>query len=599
MDKRKIERPPCGRPDFRALFESAPGLYLVLTPELVIAAVSDAYARATMTCREEVVGRDLFDVFPDNPDDPATEGVRNLRASLERVIRSKVADSMPVQKYDIRKPEAAGGGFEERYWSPHNKPVLDADGTLIYIIHCVVDITEFVKLKNARAEQQQLTREARQQVEMMESQIFRRAQEVAEASRQLKEANAEYKRAEEEARAAKALAESILENIPNMVFVKDAKELRFVRFNRAGEALLGYSREQLIGKSDYDFFPPEEADFFTSQDRAVLEGGQLVDIPEEPIQTKDKQVRFLHTKKLPINGPDGKPAYLLGISEDITERKLAEERIRQLNLDLLRRASQLEAANKELESFSYSVSHDLRSPLRSLDGFSRALMEDYGAVLDATAVEYLNRIRAAAQRMDELIDALLQLSRFSRQSMHFRPVDVTALGNRIIGELRKQHPERVVETLVDGEMAAHADPRLLAVVLQNLLGNAWKYTSRRSVAHVHFGVRRDGPAPVFFIRDDGAGFDMEYSDKLFGAFQRLHSADEFEGTGIGLATVQRIIARHGGRVWAEAAVGAGATFYFTLSAEASGGNNEQGEMGPPRGGQPGRRGVDLAGVEAS
>ncbi len=586
-------------PDFRALFEAAPGLYLVLTPELVIVAVSDAYASATMTNRVDILGRGLFDVFPDNPDDPATEGVRNLRASLGRVIANKVTDSMPVQKYDIRKPEAEGGGFEERYWSPVNTPVTDANGDLAYIIHCVVDITEFVKIKKARAEQKQLTREARQQVETMESQIFQRIQQVAETSRQLKEANAEYKRAEEEARSAKAFAESILENIPNMVFVKDAKDLRFVRFNKAGVDLLGYSREQLIGKNDYDFFPPEEADFFTSKDRAVLESGRMVDVPEEPVQTKNLGTRYLHTKKLPLLGPDGKPAYLMGISEDITERKQSEEQIRQLNFDLLQRATQLESANRELEAFSYSVSHDLRAPLRSLDGFSRALVEDYGSVLDSTATEYLDRIRAAAQRMGQLIDDLLQLSRFSRQEMHRRPVDLTALGQSVTSELRKQYPERVVEATIDRGMVGDGDARLLAAVLQNLLGNAWKYTSRKPVAHVHFGLRRDQPEPVFFVSDDGAGFDMEYSSKLFGAFQRLHSADEFEGTGIGLATVQRIIARHGGHVWAEAAVDNGATFYFTLSRIKSGGKDEQREMDSPGGRQPGRCGVDLAGVETA
>lgn len=585
-------------PDFRALFESAPGLYLVLAPDLTILAVSDSYATATMTTRSNIVGRGLFDVFPDNPDDPGNEGVRNLRASLSRVLSERVTDTMPVQKYDIRKPESEGGEFEERYWSPVNKPVIDTNGTLTYIIHCVIDVTDYIHLRDADIEREQLTREARDQVEMMESQVFLRSQQVADTVRRLKEINVELKNAEEEARVSKAFVDSILDNLPNMVFVKDAKELRFVRFNKAGQELLGFSQEDLIGRNDYDLFSAEEADFFTSKDRAVLEGGKLLDIPEEPIQTKARGNRILHTKKIPLWDESGAPRYLLGISEDITERKLIDGQVKQLNQTLLHHTAQLESANRELEAFSYSVSHDLRAPLRSLDGFSRALIEDYGRILDSTANEYLERIRLAAQRMGQLIDDLLQLSRLTRQPMNSQTVDLSALAATIVSEFRKSADGRQVEVTIAPGMVAQGDSRLLAVALQNLIGNAWKYTSRKPAAHVHVGVRHDDLTPVFFVKDDGAGFEMEYAGRLFGAFQRLHTAEEFEGTGIGLATVQRIVHRHGGRVWAEAAIDCGATFYFTLSPIGMGDDSHEGKDDSFGRGQSGRRSVDVTGIEA-
>ncbi len=423
-------------PDFRTLFESAPGLYLVLTPGLTIVAVSDAYLQATMTKREAILGRQLFDVFPDNPDDAAADGVRNLKASLNRVLQNRVADAMAVQKYDIRRPESEGGGFEERYWSPVNSPVFGADHAIAFIIHRVEDVTDFVRLKQRRAEQDKLTEELRTRAEKMESEIYLRAQELQEANRQLRAANEEQRRAEED--------------------------------------------------------------------------------------------------------------------------------VRRLSRDLEKRAAQVEAANKELETFSYSVSHDLRAPLRSIDGFSQALLEDCGDRLDDRGKEHLRRVRAASKRMGDLIDDLLNLSRLTRAEMRHEKVNLSDLGRRVTEELRRSQPERQVEVSISEGLEAEGDGRLLQVVLENLLRNAWKFTQKRPLAHIELGAMRQNGQSAFFVRDDGAGFAMEYVDKLFGAFQRLHSPTEFEGTGIGLATVARIVHRHGGRIWAEGAVEKGATFYFTL-----------------------------------
>jgi signal transduction histidine kinase len=231
------------------------------------------------------------------------------------------------------------------------------------------------------------------------------------------------------------------------------------------------------------------------------------------------------------------------------------------------RTAELTAVNKELEAFAYSVSHDLRAPLRTLDGFSQALLEDYADRLDADGRDYCVRLRAASQRMGQLIDDLLQLSRLTRAEMRREAVDLSAVARAIAAEMRQRDPERQVDVVVADDAVAKGDARLLRVVLENLVGNAWKFTSKHPQARIEFGVTRRDGEQVYYVRDDGAGFDMTYADKLFGAFQRLHSASEFGGTGIGLATVQRVVHRHGGRVWAEGAVGQGATFYFTLSAE--------------------------------
>ncbi len=239
-----------------------------------------------------------------------------------------------------------------------------------------------------------------------------------------------------------------------------------------------------------------------------------------------------------------------------------------LNMELeqrvAQRTAQLEAANKELESFSYSVSHDLRAPLRAIDGFSLALLEDYTAQLPPQGQDYLRRVRASAQRMAELIDDLLNLSRVTRAPFASQPLNLSELAESVFAELQRTQPERRITISVAPNLMVNGDPHLLRIMLENLLGNAWKFTSKQENARIEVGVLDQGASRIFYVRDNGAGFDMKYAGKLFGAFQRLHSLSEFPGTGIGLATVQRIIHRHGGNVWAEGRLNEGATFYFTL-----------------------------------
>jgi len=236
----------------------------------------------------------------------------------------------------------------------------------------------------------------------------------------------------------------------------------------------------------------------------------------------------------------------------------------ELELRVRDRTRELQNANKSLEAFSYSVAHDLRAPLRSIDGFSKLILEDYQAKLDDRGKKYLDHVRTSAQHMGLLIDALLSLARVTRANMQRTEVDLSAIASRIADRLQGTSPNRRAEILVEQSMQAECDSKLLTVVLENLLGNAWKFTSGRELARIAFGRQEDERGTVYFVRDNGAGFDMRYVDKLFGAFQRLHSVTEFEGTGVGLATVQRIIHRHGGEVWAEAKVNEGATISFTL-----------------------------------
>ena len=301
-------------------------------------------------------------------------------------------------------------------------------------------------------------------------------------------------------------------------------------------------------------------------ERALLEAAQraVLNILED---SDDEKVRLGDTQRAALNILDDfdvekKKVERINteLRNEISERTRAEEALRRAN-------TATETANHELEAFSYSVAHDLRAPLRSIDGFSQALLEDCADRLDSDGKRYLQNVRGSAQQMGNLIDDLLNLSRVTRSELRREPLDLSGLAHAVLARLRDSQPGRQVDASIQEGLTANADPRLLDIVLTNLLGNAWKFTRKREAARIEFAVKTDGPAPVYFVRDNGAGFDEAYAGKLFGVFQRLHSAHEFEGTGIGLATAQRIVRRHGGRIWAEGKAGAGATFYFTLEEE--------------------------------
>jgi PAS domain S-box-containing protein len=329
-----------------------------------------------------------------------------------------------------------------------------------------------------------------------------------------------------------------------------------------------YSREELIGKThriiNSGYHPKEFfKDLWSTISTGKVWQGEINN------RAKDGSYYWVDTAIVPFLDDQGKPFQYLAIRFDISERKRAEQEIKELNQNLERRVAErtaeLEAANQELEAFSYSVSHDLRAPLRGVDGFSQTLLDRYNDTLDDRGKHYLQRIRAGTQRMGELIDDLLKLSRVTRSEMQRTQVDLSALAREIAAELQRTQPERQVEWAIAPGIFAHGDVQLLRIVLENLLNNSWKFTSLRIQTRIELGIIPQADAKVaYFVRDNGVGFDMAYANKLFGAFQRLHSQAQFPGTGIGLATVQRIIHRHGGRVWAQGAVEQGASFYFTL-----------------------------------
>lgn len=267
------------------------------------------------------------------------------------------------------------------------------------------------------------------------------------------------------------------------------------------------------------------------------------------------------------------------LNQEVAERMRAREEVMKLNNELeqkvMERTQQLQLSNQELETFCYSVSHDLRGPLRSISGFSQALIEELPADLSADARRYFDKIIAATQRMGQLIEDLLNLSRVSRVGLVRQEVNCSDIANDILNDLKQQNPEHKVHTEVWSDMIVSADPKLLRIVLENLLGNAWKFSSKQANPRIEVGTMRDGKREIYFVRDNGAGFDMKYADKLFGPFQRLHAMNEYPGTGIGLATVQRIILRHGGRIWFDSKAGHGAVFYFTLEGDFNTTEHEQ------------------------
>jgi PAS domain S-box-containing protein len=367
----------------------------------------------------------------------------------------------------------------------------------------------------------------------------------------------ERKRAEEKFR-------GLLESAPDAMVVVDQQGVIQV-INSQTEKLFGYDRVELVGQA-VELLVPKRYRKKHARHRA----GYYGEHPARPMGIgldlfglrKNGSEFPVEISLSPLETEEG--LLVSAAIRDVTQRKRMEEDVQKLNEDLKQRAAQLEAANKELEAFSYSVSHDLRAPLRSIDGFSHVVLEDYGEQLPADARGYLERVRAAAQRMAVLIDDLLNLSRVTRTALQPRFINLSKMAEEVLRGLQESHPEREVTVKIAPDLMVEADPHLMHIVMENLLSNAWKFTAKQEQTVIEFGQLGQVKERTFYVRDNGAGFDMAYAGKLFGVFQRLHSVSEFPGTGVGLATVQRIISIHGGRIWPESAEGKGTTFYFTL-----------------------------------
>jgi PAS domain S-box-containing protein len=360
---------------------------------------------------------------------------------------------------------------------------------------------------------------------------------------------------------------ALIDNTSAVIYMRDL-DGRYMLINEEYERLFSVKREEIIGMTDHDIFPAELADEFRRNDLAAAKSGGPVQF-EEIAPGEDGPHTYL-TIKFPLLGPDGEPYAVCGISTDITDRKHAEQEVKMFNVKLERRVmertAELEASTKELDAFAYSVSHDLRAPLRSLHGFSQVLLEDYSDQLDETGVGHLRRLQVNATLMAQLLDDLLRLSRTTRVELRRQSIDLTSMSEAILADLAANEPERHVKVSVEPKLREDGDLHLVRLALQNLIANAWKFTAHREEAEITIGSVVQGTQRAFFVRDDGAGFDPRFQNKLFEPFQRLHSAADFEGSGIGLAIVQRVILRHGGVIWAESALGEGATFFFTLAA---------------------------------
>lgn len=647
-------------PDFQAIFQSVPGHCLVLSTDFIILAASDMYLSATMTAREEIVGHYVFDIFPDNPNDPDANGVRNLRASLEKVISTGEADDMPTQKYDIRRPEAQGGGYEVRYWSPCNVPVKGKNGKVEYIIHCVKDMTEIVTISQHGKAQDK---------------------EVNEIAQKLYIANKELS-------ASRTFLKNIINTVVDPIFVKDRNH-RWIEGNNALWALFGKSEKELLGKSDYDFFPKDEADVFWQKDEEVFNSGQvninienftdasgkthiistkkarfiapsgepilvgvirditeiheiqeklkqsdnarlkaIMDHSGRPVYIKDLDGRYLqvnhdllmltglkeeemigktdydffdkkysdifcqndqlviensaaiefeevaphadgeHTYtsvKFPLFDSNGKIYAVCGISTDITQRKAVEAK-------LLHYTWQLERSNQELNDFAYIASHDLKEPLRGLFNHATFLLEDYKDKLDEDGIRRLNRLSQLTRRMEQLINDLLYYSRLGRTELAVRETDPNEIVAEIKQMLDSSMPDHRTSITIPKKMPVIVcDKPRITEVFRNLITNAIKYNDKPErkieIGFIPEMNTRNGiEKNVFYVKDNGKGISEEFHQDIFRIFKRLQNAsrDKDESTGVGLTFVKKIIERHNGHVWLESVPKEGSTFYFTL-----------------------------------
>lgn len=540
--------PILAAPDFRLLFESAPGLYLVLTPTLTIAAVSDAYLQATMTNRKDILGRHLFEIFPDNPDDPTATGVLNLRASLDRVLRHRLPDSMAVQKYDIRRSESDGGGFEERYWSPVNSPVLGANGDVAYIIHRVEDVTEFVRLKQAGNEQILVAEGLRTRTATMEAEVLRRAQQIQEANKQLRTELQARMQAEEERDRFFTMSIDLL-----CIAGFDGY---FKRLNPAWERTLGYTTEELCTQPYLDLVHPDDREATIDEARKLLDGHDIISF-ENRYRCKDGSYKWLLWTSAPAHDQN----LIYATARDVTERKREETVLQDAR-------GEADRANQAKSEFLSRMSHELRTPLNAILGFAQLLELD---ALTMNQRESVAHILKGGRHLLTLINEVLDIARIEsgRLSLSLEPVAVRDVAMEGFDLIKPLAVQRKVQLLCDLTAMDHlfvlADRQRLKQVLLNLLSNGVKYN--REGGSLTLSCSQSSESRVrIVVSDTGLGMAHDKLARLFTPFDRLGAEQTgIEGSGLGLALSQSLVQAMGGTIHVASKVGQGSSFFVELA----------------------------------
>jgi len=564
--------------DFRTLFESAPGLYLVLAPDLTIAAASESYLRATFTKREEILGRGIFDVFPDNPDDPTAMGVSNLRASLERVLRNGVPDAMAFQKYDIRRTEAEGGGFEERYWSPINSPVIGVDGQVVYIIHRVEDVTEFVRLRQQRIDQHQFNEDLRMRSDQIEAEVYLRAQEVAEANKKLSAAIdvlnmeiAERERAQAALHREREFLEALLENMEDGIVACDAEGV-LTLFNRATREFHGLPDEPLPAErwaERYDLFLADGETRMAREDIPLFRAlqGEHVRHVEMVIAPKHGPRRRLTASGRALFGASGEKLGAVVVMHDITtERQAEEERVHLIQEREARKSA--EESNSLKDEFLATISHELRTPLTAILGWTSML--GTGQLDEETSARALNTIHRNARSQVQLIDDLLDVSRIITGNLRLdvSTVELVQVIEAAVDAVLPAAEAKNIrlQVLLDPQVGpVSGDAARLQQVVWNLLTNAIKFTPKGG--RVQIRLERVNSHVEITVSDSGKGIDSEFLPHVFARFRQADqkSTRAHGGLGLGLSIVRQLVELHGGSVHAESeGDGQGATFVVQL-----------------------------------
>lgn len=551
--------------NFQVLFESVPGRHLVLAPDFTIVAVSDGYLQATMTKREEILGRGIFEVFPDNPADSTATGVKNLRASLEQVLQERVADAMSVQRYDIRRPAPEGSEFEERYWSPINSPVFGVNNEVTYLIHSVEDVTEFVRLRQWTHKQHQVTEELRTRVGQMEAEIYRRAQEVREANQHLRTAN-ETLRQEVTARTrVEERFRNLLEYAPDAMVIA-SKGGEIVLVNSQTEKLFGYTRQELLGKPVEMLVPerfrgkhPEHRTGYFTEPRVRAMGADL----NLYALHKDGREFSVEISLSPLETEEG--TLVSSSIRDVTERKRFERTLQEKNIEL-------ENANLAKDRFLATMSHELRTPLNAIIGFTGTLLMKLPGPLTTDQEKQLRTVQGSAKHLLSLINDLLDLAKIEsgKVELNFEPVLCQRVIQDVAIALRPLAEAKGIAFEVKvpaADLIVQTNRRSLSQILLNLTNNAIKFTEDGRVDLELRQRQVNGQILTeITVADTGIGIRPEDQVKLFQAFTQVDASIKrrYDGTGLGLHLSQKLAELLGGRITFQSEYGAGSTFTLVL-----------------------------------